>query len=1477
MPSTEYPRRFILVFVYYLVQVIGLTTGFNNDLSSLVNLKFIHDIKVDSAYVDLIKYWDFRLTESKSLYSSSNGSGKNSFFSPGYRPLNPLDFKKDAVGGINSYFNYNKRGANAFFIDENRILLKVSGLISFCVQRELFSLRDLFNIHSDSSFWVEICKFLAFSACGGWFTGIGYHSIVDLNPRALFLNADPLEVESVVFPCTATVQVFTGGMGYNLGHPAVLINPCSGSLWRTKADGDINYVELYNNKAGSSISPSFDLIPGNKIMIPGTELTPLLDPFPMLHNSRINELNLSETFPTIKSLSVLLKESVCEISLENRAEEMDTPRSSTTAPSSKGHDEPGSWSIRLASSVAEIRSILLQLVRIESYPVGNKEYLELSALLNRTLNSIIELAAVDYVSAVLSILDSLKLKSGQLDILRNLLREEDCSFLEKIALRLWPALRYMKASVSRKLSKSNTKLTEKMPCSVLAGEVQIFESKVRALNHFPSIRILDILLYQGSGRWFYECTLLTDGLMQIGWAAKSFRCDPVCGQGIGDHPYSWAYDGFRTKKWNVSCENYGKRWRIGDVVGVLVDMDLLEIRFYLNGNDLGVAFSGFQCDTIYPAISMNVRQVVRINYGQYNFTYPPTLVDKIKFRPIKEAESLSLGPNSYHDKKKEKSNKKVATAKNTADTEVKSAIENTEKKIFNTGEECGVSDEVTVAPTSPDKVAGELVASESKRDTSEIVQLDEDKDESLKIDFKSEPGEGSENETPVPSNRLLFSDSEGSPSQITDAKFQAESNACDSSKASRDDDINSDDSESNDSDDENDVGEDDDLEDDDDALDEMNAERATHRQTDLNPELELRRQALIENLIGMGFPVDWALRAAEHCDASVSESAAISWIIERMELEQAKLDEFEGSDSRMVEEEEYDETNESGYENLQRATRGAEAAAENRMNNLNRNSVLNGGQEATGVAVSTPPSGSGGGTCTSSTNAQSNSKNVPPSGSASNSINGTETEQSANNVLGQYYDSLAMVFYVNDESGIPRIYTPMDENLGNGFGVWNGESGYPSITPGRYSTPRKYRADKQDILLQVSDLNIDDLYPIIMASQFSLCVLYARFILLRSMKLLSFSKSLRSSVKPKDDLILRNFLVHDKLQYLVLLLPSYFKHTLGGSSYSDNIFPVLVDGNSEKLPFFAPFVDIKTVNITEQLADLERFLCNRNTSRVSASNSCMGSLTRFNQNALRESTACTLYTVRMFLSCLHRWAFIEKPSVEISKQCEDLQRILVDDAIYSLEEASHHQYYRCDWITGDGYDRIGGKNVENVDICVQSSRSMDNNSENKRGDSEPISTTDSGSGFYRKPKVFVLWAYFTLVTFLREECESSSESNVLYSSMGNMEKLMSIDFLLRIVKICLCPNMALRFCILDIALIIINQLMALVLKGRKLDGDPEVLNNIGKAISESSMLDLLSSRLKFEAINRKKYSKYAVRSILFFLQWRKFLSMYFER
>jgi len=87
----------------------------------------------------------------------------------------------------------------------------------------------------------------------------------------------------------------------------------------------------------------------------------------------------------------------------------------------------------------------------------------------------------------------------------------------------------------------------------------------------------------------------------------------------------------------VSCESYGRRWKLGDTVGVLVDMDLLEMRFYLNGEDLGAAFEDFSAYELHPAFSLNVRQCIRINFGQYKFLHPPNEVDGKPFKPVVSA------------------------------------------------------------------------------------------------------------------------------------------------------------------------------------------------------------------------------------------------------------------------------------------------------------------------------------------------------------------------------------------------------------------------------------------------------------------------------------------------------------------------------------------------------------------------------------------------------------------------------------------------------------------------------------------------------------------------------------------------------------------------------------------------------------------------------------------------------------------------
>ena len=64
-----------------------------------------------------------------------------------------------------------------------------------------------------------------------------------------------------------------------------------------------------------------------------------------------------------------------------------------------------------------------------------------------------------------------------------------------------------------------------------------------------------------------------------------------------------------------------------------------------------------------------------------------------------------------------------------------------------------------------------------------------------------------------------------------------------------------------------------------------------------SPEVAIQRQDLVDNLITMGFPLEWCVRVANVQQTPVmDESAAIAWIIERMEDENASHDGFEAGE-----------------------------------------------------------------------------------------------------------------------------------------------------------------------------------------------------------------------------------------------------------------------------------------------------------------------------------------------------------------------------------------------------------------------------------------------------------------------------------------------------------------------------------------------------------------------------------------------------
>ncbi|CAB3362502.1 Hypothetical predicted protein [Cloeon dipterum] len=122
-----------------------------------------------------------------------------------------------------------------------------------------------------------------------------------------------------------------------------------------------------------------------------------------------------------------------------------------------------------------------------------------------------------------------------------------------------------------------------------------------------------------SGKWYFEFEVLTTGPMRVGWARAD--CPPGCQ--LGSDEYSWAFDGYNVTKAHLGThESFGKKYQVGDVVGVMLDLHDRTISFSLNGellmDALGgeTSFADVQGDSFVPAFTLGVGQRAKLTYGQ---------------------------------------------------------------------------------------------------------------------------------------------------------------------------------------------------------------------------------------------------------------------------------------------------------------------------------------------------------------------------------------------------------------------------------------------------------------------------------------------------------------------------------------------------------------------------------------------------------------------------------------------------------------------------------------------------------------------------------------------------------------------------------------------------------------------------------------------------------------------------------------------
>ncbi|XP_019403035.1 PREDICTED: E3 ubiquitin-protein ligase RNF123 isoform X3 [Crocodylus porosus] len=154
-------------------------------------------------------------------------------------------------------------------------------------------------------------------------------------------------------------------------------------------------------------------------------------------------------------------------------------------------------------------------------------------------------------------------------------------------------------------------------------------------SNFGSIRATTCVF---KGKWIYEVLISSQGLMQIGWCTLNCRFNQE--EGVGDTPDSYAYDGNRVRKWNVTTTNYGKSWAAGDIVTCLINLDEGTIAFCLNGASLGTAFDNITRGAgmaYFPAISLSFKESVAFNFGSRPLRYPVE-----SYRPLQDPPCADL-------------------------------------------------------------------------------------------------------------------------------------------------------------------------------------------------------------------------------------------------------------------------------------------------------------------------------------------------------------------------------------------------------------------------------------------------------------------------------------------------------------------------------------------------------------------------------------------------------------------------------------------------------------------------------------------------------------------------------------------------------------------------------------------------------------------------------------------------------------------
>lgn len=124
---------------------------------------------------------------------------------------------------------------------------------------------------------------------------------------------------------------------------------------------------------------------------------------------------------------------------------------------------------------------------------------------------------------------------------------------------------------------------------------------------------------KGIGRFYYEVTVIAEGLCRIGWSTDQ------ASHKLGTDKYGFSFSCAGRKGTNNNFVQYGERYKSMDVIGCMLDTVDWKMSFSKNGVDLGEAFkidTKIRSRPFYPAVGLKNAELT-INFGAKKFKFVP--------------------------------------------------------------------------------------------------------------------------------------------------------------------------------------------------------------------------------------------------------------------------------------------------------------------------------------------------------------------------------------------------------------------------------------------------------------------------------------------------------------------------------------------------------------------------------------------------------------------------------------------------------------------------------------------------------------------------------------------------------------------------------------------------------------------------------------------------------------------------------------